>query len=218
MEPAMSRVADDHAADLPVVSHRPTRRGLNQSSWTGRGAKAAGDVARYATKAAIRARRHSKYWFMSSLATPGSMRCPAPASIPATWPSPSTVTFVSSPSAISEILAVPLTNPGPPLPSTSKLVAVGLLLIDDGHFTLVGALDRRDAHAHDRVKMVGAGFVQRLRAGDARPQRVRIQQQGPDLLRLTWESKFALDSHVAPAWRAGRGRRMKNRSWRLTGN
>jgi hypothetical protein len=27
-----------------------------------------------------------------------------------------------------------------------------------------------------------------------------------------------LDSHVAPAWRAGRGRRMKNRSWRLTGN
>jgi hypothetical protein len=128
------------------------------------------------------------------------------------------VTFVSSPSAISEILAVPLTNPGPPLPSTSKLVAVGLLLIDDGHFTLVGALDRRNAHAHDRVEMVGAGFVERLHTGDARPQRVRIQQQGPDLLRLTWESEFALDSHVPPAWRAGRGRRMKNRSWRLTGN
>ena len=37
--------------------------------------------------------RHSKNWFISILATPGSMRWPTPASMPPTWPSPSTWTL-----------------------------------------------------------------------------------------------------------------------------
>ena len=99
-------------------------------------------------------------------------------------------------SARSVTLAAPLTNPGPPLPSTCSVYDDRRFLVDDRDLAFVRALDCRDTHLHHRVPVIRAGLGQRLDPRDARAQRFGIKQQIPDLLRLAGKGVGAFDLHT----------------------
>src|SRR5579883_1780069 len=73
-------------------------------------------------------------------------------------------------------------EPGRAVGVDAQLVVAGLLLVESLDLGRVGALDRRHANLHLRGVLVRPGLLERLHAGDALLQRLRVLERVPHQL------------------------------------